>query len=651
MSKGKQFYDGSKNRREREERLNRRELMDANRGVFEDEQITDNYASEEIDSSKVIWMSDDKRKWYVLDTNLILSCVDVIYDADDENWRPPRNFRPSLDNAHIIIPEVVIDELNHIKDSRTVNQAIARKALRRLKKIIPNSERTLDEIMNLKQPIPTGWKQQRISILPLHWDFTNTLPWVPEDDDNDGWIAVTALAATMIRDGLPVDGSVPEEEILKRSNRRKNVMLLTNDNALVVRADHYGVRAKSYSFDPQPVFTGLRELTVPAEMFRQFDSEGRLSREDFERYLPHEAPLVANEYIAMTPESDEYPRGYLAALVPFANVARYHRENGLLLPMRFMKKENALAPNTGIATYFDAMNDYSIKVIVVTGKAGTGKTFQIVRHSIEAVRKGLYSRAVLIVNPDNGVGYLPGSQERKLEPMIAFCKDAIRSYLAETPEFKRRRENLRKHGDKNEFDDAEPHGPAKKITKEMAKARKKCRMAIDEFDDDFYGEFDDESLAKKQKKVKKAAGSGSGTSAKPGAGGRKSYAKLLDEQVDYLYERYFTAIPYKQAQGRTFEDAIVIVDEAQRIIIDEMETFITRPGKNSLLVVCGDVNQIRYNSPEKRIKNGLIFTRRIYFDWDGCANIHLTDNMRNEAADIANRNYEKVIEEIGALET
>ena len=120
MSKGKQFYDGSKSRREREERQYRRELIDANRGVFEDEEIVDSDSIDETETSKVVWMSDANRKWYVLDTNLILSCVDVIYDPDDENWRPPQNFRPSLENAHIIIPEVVIDELNHIKDSRLV---------------------------------------------------------------------------------------------------------------------------------------------------------------------------------------------------------------------------------------------------------------------------------------------------------------------------------------------------------------------------------------------------------------------------------------------------------------------------------------------------------------------------------------------------
>lgn len=640
MSKGK-FYDGSKNKREREERLRKRELMDANKGglidPFTDEPIPDE-ETEEQENAKVTYISDDKRKWYVLDTNLILSCVDVIYDADDADWRPPLNFRPSLDNAHLIIPMVVFEELNHIKDGHTVNRAIAGKALRRLRKFFQNSERELEEIMELDQPIMTGRKQQKISILPLHRDFAESLPWVPEANDHDGWIAVTALAATMIRDNLPVDGTVTVDEILERSNARKNVALLTNDNALIAKADLYGVRAKTYSFDERPKFTGLRELTVPAEMFAQFYTEERLTREEFEALMPYEAPLVANEYIVMTPEDDIYPRGYLPG--EFANVARYHKDAEALYPMRFMKKENVSAPNTGIATYYDAMNDYSVSVIVVTGKAGTGKTFQIIRHSIEAMRKGIYSRAVLIVNPDNGVGYLPGSQEKKLEPMIAFCKDAIRSYLAETPEFKKRREVLRKHGDVDDVAEDYNTKSAKLVTKEMAKARKKCKLAIDEFDDEFYGEVLEKAYEKKRRRAEKSAGAGS----------RKTYAQLLDEQVDYLYEQYFTAIPYKQAQGRTFEDAIVIVDEAQRIIIDEMETFITRPGKNSLLVVCGDVNQIKYNSPEKRIKNGLIFTRRIYYDWEGCANIHLTDNMRNEAADIANRNYEKVIEEIGELE-
>ena len=628
MSKGngRSFFDGGKTRRDYEDRRTKREVIDANKGIVEDDvlPVNETQKPDKSASNDSDWIPYDKRKWYIVDTNLILSCVNVIYDPDDEDYRPPLDFRPSLDNAHIIIPTIVLEELDHIKEGHTINRAIARTAFRRLRKFFPNSERSLKDIMGLKEPVSTGWKQQKISVLPLHRDFAKSLPWVPDSDDHDGWIAVTALAATMLRDGLPVDGTVPAEELLGRRSNSRNVTLLTNDNALLSKADLYGVKAKPYSFEERPPFTGLRELVVPAEMFEQFYQEDGLSKKDFEEYMPNELPLVANEFLVMTPEDDVYPRGYFATALPFSNVARYHKEKEMFLPLRFMKREKIMPPNAGIATYYDAMNDDSVSVIVVTGKAGTGKTYQIVRHSIRVLGEGKYSKVVLIVNPDNGVGYLPGSQEKKLEPMIAFCKDAIRSYLAGTPEFRKMRENLRKYGDT----DDEP-----REAKTEEKPSNKYRLLIDEITEERY--------EKKRRRAEKAE--------KKATPSRKTYAEHLEEQVNYMYERYFTAIPYKQAQGRTFEDAIIIVDEAQRIIIDEMETFITRLGKNSLLVVCGDVNQIKYNSPEKRIKNGLIFTRRIYFDWEGCVNIHLTDNMRHEAADIANRNYEKVIEEIGEL--
>ncbi len=649
MSKGRYVYHRSdaKVKRDQEDKQQKREVLDASKGIVDDLKTFVERATDKIEKSKeAVWLPSEKRKWYVLDTNLILSCVDVIYDANDEKWRPPLDFRPSLDNAHLIIPETVFEELNQIKDGFTINRSIARKAFRRLKQLFPNSERRLKDIMELAQPIRTGWKHQTISILPLHKGFKNSLPWTPAENDHDGWIVVTALAATMIRDGLPVDGSVSVNELLERSNARRDVVLLTNDNALLSKADQYGVRSRSYSFVERPPFTGLRELTVPAEMFESFYYEQKLSKEDFEHYLPSEPALIANEYVVMTPENDAYPRAYFATNEPFSNVARYNKANQMLYPLRFIKREGETPPNVGIATYYDAMNDDGVSVIVVTGKAGTGKTYQIVRHSIKALRAGKYSMVVLIVNSDNGVGYLPGNQEQKLEPMVAFCKDAIRSYLAQTPEFKKKRETLKRYGD------VANDGSFEDTKQPIAKRKRRHRRSDEEYETEFeaYG-FDGASASEFYLKKETSGTTNGATGNGRNGGSSKTYHELLEEQVDYIYKRYFMAIPYKQAQGRSFEDAIIIVDEAQRIVIDEMETFITRPARNSLLVACGDVNQIKFNSPEKRLKNGLIFTRRIYYDWDGCANIHLTDNMRHEAAEIANRNYEKVIEEIGSLQT
>ena len=606
MSKGK--YGWYRTKRDKEEELQKRELTRVG-------SLMDHFGLESIAQSteqdrndKTTWVQDDKRKWYILDTNLILSCVDVIYDETDPNWRPPLDFRPNLDNAHLIIPEVVFEELNRIKDGFTINRSIARKAFQRLERFFPNSERTLWDIMMLRQPVRTGWKNQLISILPLSHEFSKSLPWAPEAKDNDGWIAVTALAATMIRDGLMVDGSVTTNDILQRSNKRTDVVLLTNDRPLLTKADMYAVRARPYSFKERPPFTGIRELTVPAEMFEIYYHEEQLSREDFEKYLPSEPSLVDNEYIIMTPEGDKYPKGYFAVNEPYINVARYHKERGMFYPLRFMKHEGVVPPNARIAAYYDAMNDDNISTLVVTGKAGTGKTFQIIVHAIRALKRGDFAQIVLIIDSDNGIGYLPGGVKQKVAPMVEFCKDAIRSYLAQTPEFKKKRELLRKFGDCDEVES-----------------------------DDDYDYRDSRGKDRPSKKAHK--------------GSKKTYYELINEETDYLFDRYFEVIPYKQTQGRSFEDAIVIIDEAQRIIIDSMETFITRPAQHSLLVVCGDVNQIKFNSPEKRVKNGLIFTRKLYFDWKGCANIHLVDNMRHEAADIANQNYEKVIEELSELQT
>ena len=508
MSKGK-YYDSGKTRRDLTERLQKRELFDANRGVVEEEPVNETRLAQKEDYSHLGWLPDDKRKWYVIDTNFILSCVDIIYDPDDEDWHMPLDLRPSLDNAHIIIPAIVFEELNHIKDGHSATRPIARKAFRRLVKFFPNSGRSLQEIMKLSRPIPTGWKQQTISILPLHRNFAKSLPWVPDSTDNDGWIAVTALAATMIREGLPVDGTVSVEEMLERNNSRKDVVLLTQDNPLISKADQYGVRSKPYSFKERPPFTGMRDLVVPAAMFEQFWQEDGISWQDFSNYMPDEVPFVANEYVVMTPEDDVYPRGYFATGLPFANVARYNKNRKMLFPLRFMKHEQMMPPNAGIATYYDAMNDDSISVIVATGKAGTGKTYQIVRHAIRVLAEGKYTSVVLIVNPNNGMGTLPGNQERKLEPMVAFCKDAIRSYLAGTPEFKKKRENLRKHGDTDDESseiriDEKPN---------------KYRMLVDELADEQF-----EKKRRRAEKIEKAE-----KKIKPG---RKTYTELLNEQVD-----------------------------------------------------------------------------------------------------------------------
>ena len=674
---GGRHFSGNHSRQEQEDRQYKRELLEAQKGVFDDideayDDTTDDLpevieqeklSAKEVEAVNLEESPAPPQKWYVVDTNLILSCVDILYDDEDEDWRPPLKFKPNLEHAHIIVPYVVFEELNHIKEEKSLRGMIARIAFDRLGKIFPNSGRTLREIGNLAAPIPTGWKDQTISLMPLPRDFARSLPWTPSRDDNDGWIAVTALVATIIREGLDTEELMRFPElVMERNNLGRDVILLTNDKPLLSKADLFGVRVKSYSFERRPMFSGCRRLTVPADMFAKFFYEERLTREEFEFYMPNEMPLVANEYIIMEPKDDVYPRSYFTVGIPFVNVARYHKENQMLYPLRFMKREGKNPVNAGIACYYDALNDDKIQIVNVTGAAGTGKTYQAITHAIKSVKAGRFRRIIVIpsMSSKNKLGALPGDEAHKMEPMVAFCKDAIESYLASTPEFQKKREQLRRYGDvehieEDDDDDTVREKPSKRKNggeRQTRRTRGDYTGSFEDFDygDNDYTVEDYEDFYHKKKEPKAFYPSKSDKKRTQENGeGKSTYDQLLEKQVNYIYERYFKSFPYEQVQGRSFEDAIIILDEFQRVMIDDADTLITRPAKNSKLIICGDINQIHESSPEKQFKNGLNYARMLFFDWEGCANIHLTDNLRGDITHVMTKNRRKVRRRMGQI--
>ncbi len=658
MSRKKKYrYQTDKTRRDIEERQQKREIMDANKGIVEEEPIT---GDEQVVEKKteVINLDTPKKapKWYILDTNLIISCVDVLYDPNDDDWMEPLNFKPSLTGAHLIIPYVVREELNHIakEEGSSFRKMAARTALRRLLNYFPNTERELEEIMNLSNPVQVGHKNQTISLLPLHRNFEKSLPWVPDKNDNDGWIAVTALAATMIREGLPVDGTVSEDKILKRKNNQTDVVLLTRDKDLLSKANDYAVRSLPYRFTKRQPFTGCRELEVSAKMFSVISRDEKMSREEFEKFLPTEPPLVANEYVIFWPPNHHFPETYFETYKPYAYVMRYHKENDMLFPLRFMQYEGVTPPNARIAAYYDAMNDDKITITIASGPPGTGKTFQAAKHVVREIRQGKRRRCILITtgNPKNDLGALPGGMPQKMEPLVGAIKDAIASDLEDTSEFREMREQLQKFGISGGTFSVKMAGDGEVIvgdTGDNQKSGKKKRKKKKEpnynnldYESDVYFADDFDEPHAKNKKPK---------SDNPNKGMQKlTYNQILRKSTDEVFNRFFECYPYTQVEGRSFRDAAIIIDEIQRIHdLDDLLTMITRTAKNSKIYICGDTGQIHDSNPEKLLKNGIIFARARFFDWEGCANIHLTDQMRNEIASYETEDYAKAYRRLGAF--
>ena len=57
-------------------------------------------------------------------------------------------------------------------------------------------------------------------------------------------------------------------------------------------------------------------------------------------------------------------------------------------------------------------------------------------------------------------------------------------------------------------------------------------------------------------------------------------------------------VPVSFMRGRTFVNSIVIVDEAQNVTHDQMEMIVTRLGKGSKMIVCGDTHKLDLKKKE-----------------------------------------------------
>ena len=91
---------------------------------------------------------------------------------------------------------------------------------------------------------------------------------------------------------------------------------------------------------------------------------------------------------------------------------------------------------------------------------------------------------------------------------------------------------------------------------------------------------------------------------------------------EYLDTNVIQIAPLAFMRGRTLNDAVVILDEAQNTTSAQIKMFLTRMGWNTKMIVTGDLTQIDL---PKGINSGLKHAVRILKDIDDIGIIRLTD--------------------------
>lgn len=305
-------------------------------------------------------------KLFVLDTNVILHDAKCI-----------QNFK----EHDVAIPITVLEELDRFKRGNEDIHFQAREFLRRLD--------ALTGPLLSTQGARRGEGLGRIRVVlagPIEERLKNAF----FQDSPDHRILNTAL-------------------LLKQENPGRYVALVTKDTNLRMKAKSLGLLAEDYTADKlesfDKLYTGKRVVeNVPSEVIDAF------YRDDAHvgiQNLPQILSPVANENFILRNGSKSALATFDASLKSFGRV-----EKQTAYGIRPRNAEQSFA--------LRALTDDNIKLVTLSGKAGTGKTLLALAAALECrsrYRQILLARPVVPLS-NRDLGYLPGDVQAKLDPYM-----------------------------------------------------------------------------------------------------------------------------------------------------------------------------------------------------------------------------------------
>ncbi len=297
---------------------------------------------------------------YVLDTNVLLHDPRCIHRFQEHE---------------VVIPIWVIEEVDRFKREVTEIGRNAREVSRELDRL------------RLKGPLSGGIQLDSGGTVRVVVDRVDvTLPPSIRDGSADNLILGVAL-------------------FYKRQG--KDVIFVTKDTNLRIKADALGVPAEDYETDKVQIdelYCGWRSFTV---------SRKTLDALFAQKTIPCEWELRPNEMLLLVDEENPSHTA-LAKHVPAQNAVQPVEEAKPLWGISPRNKEQRFA--------IDLLLNDQIPLVTLIGKAGTGKTLLALAAGLHKVSDQQVYQRLLVTRPifpmGRDIGFLPGELEEKLKPWM-----------------------------------------------------------------------------------------------------------------------------------------------------------------------------------------------------------------------------------------
>ena len=316
------------------------------------------------------------KKTYVLDTNVLIQAPDAIYRFEDND---------------LVIPLIVLEELDGLKKAEGEKGLNARAAIRELERLRQTGD--LLEGVQLKD----GGKL-RVEFNCINVMLPDELP----DAKMDNRILRVCKA---LRD------------------QGEHVILVTKDIVLRLKASVIDIPADDFVSEQvvrgEQQYTGRIQCFAPEEEFKGFSKKGMAKDVLY---------LVDEEGRKLSPELFENQFVILKADQSRKKTQLGRVEGNKVVPLEYKKAKPYGVEPRSAGQYFlqEALMMPSDKapLVIVKGMAGTAKTFYSLAVGLEKAlnsSEGEYRR-ILISRPnaqfDEEIGFLPGDEQDKIAPLL-----------------------------------------------------------------------------------------------------------------------------------------------------------------------------------------------------------------------------------------
>ncbi|MDD3222143.1 MAG: PhoH family protein [Lachnospiraceae bacterium] len=315
-------------------------------------------------------------KTYVIDTNVLIQAPYAI-ECFQEN--------------QVVLPLVVLEELDGLKKAEGEKGANAREAIRRLEKF------------RLAGDLLQGVTMQNGGVIRIEPNCVNVeLPEHMPDNRVDNRI-------------LKVCKGLQEKE--------NKVILVTKDIVLRMKAQILSLESEDFTTEQVSSegaqYSGRTECYTSSEKFKDFKKKGIALECLYQvdgQGISSVPSLTENEFVILR-DDQSIKKTHLGRV-----------EKGKLIPLQFQKTKPYGVSPRNVGQYFlqEAlmMDAAQTPLVIVKGMAGTAKTFYSLAVGLEKIVNqftGEYRR-IVISRPnaqfDSDIGFLPGDEQEKISPLM-----------------------------------------------------------------------------------------------------------------------------------------------------------------------------------------------------------------------------------------